>query len=235
MSVLPDARPGVESPLARSRRVAFVTPVVLLVVFGLVLGGQILLLVEDGQAVMRSQRVLGAAHQTLLQVTDQEVGARSYLLARDARFLASFDRATPRASFDQLRQLTADDPGQQGRLDGVRERYERWLAAVSPALQPGAVASADAIARDLGRMDGVREGMREAIEREDALLRERAASLAASTTRTGGLFVGLLVGSAALLAWLSRRQLSALAVVFEAALESERRAREVAALEEWIR
>ena len=123
------------SLLARRLMVAIATPILLLVVVGVVLGRQILQMSEDARWVDHTYEVLGTANDTLRQIADQETGLRGYLLAGDRVFLDPFERARPLNGFSRLHDLTADNPAQQARFEETRHRYEAWLATTTAAVQ----------------------------------------------------------------------------------------------------
>ncbi len=226
------------SLLARRLTIAVATPIVLLVVLGVLLGRQILQMSEDARWVDHTDKVIGTANDLLRQIIDQETGLRGYLLAQERVFLEPFDRARPLDSFARLHDLVSDDPSQQARFDEARQRYETWLAIALPVVQGHDLETAKSLAamhERKARMDRVRESLQRAVEFEDGQRRARVTASAASIATTKVAFLVSLAGSAALLAFLSRRQLGAVATTFGAALEAEAKAREATEAEAWIR
>ena len=226
------------SLLSRRLTIALATPVLLLVALGAILGRQILQLADDMRWVDHTDEVLATANDTTRQIIDQETGLRGYLLTADRVFLEPYTRARPLDGFARLHDLTSVTLTQQARFDEARQRYEQWFALASPVAEGHDVESGktlEAMRERKTRMDGVRESLRSAIEIEEGLHRERAAASANSIATTGVVFVVLIAASAAILAFLSRRQLSAIAITFGAALEAERKARETTEAEVWIR
>ncbi len=224
--------------LTRRLTIALVTPVVLLFALGAVLGRQVLLLAENASWVDHTDQVISTAYQTQLQIIDQETGIRGYFLTGDRVFLEPFERARPREGFDQLRDLSADNPAQQSRFAEARRRYEGWLAGVEPALEgvlPAELKSNESMRTRKVRMDSIREVMRQAIVAEEGLRHERVLASNRSVESTRLSFLVLLTAAAGLLAFLSRRQLSAIAETFGAALDAESRARVATESEAWIR
>jgi signal transduction histidine kinase/DNA-binding response OmpR family regulator/CHASE3 domain sensor protein len=226
------------SQLSRRLAVAIATPMLLLVILGVVLGRQILEMAEDSSWVEHTDQVLAAANETLRQVTDQESAVSSYLLTRDGELLEPFVRARPLESFIALNSLVSDNPTQQGRFREARQQYESWFSIVAPLATAGPLTETQAIRRfreGKTNVDGMRELLVSAIGVEEGLRRARVSISAASTQRTHVLFVGLIVGSALLLAFLSRRQLQAIAGTYAEALEAESKARSASDAEAWIR
>jgi CheY-like chemotaxis protein/CHASE3 domain sensor protein len=224
--------------LARRLALAISTPVVLLVILGVLLGRQILEMADDLGTVEHTDQVLTAANDTLRQVADQENGISSYLLTRDKELLEPFERARPLEGFVQLRALVDDNSEQQGRFEQAREQYQAWLTIMAPLVtaEPGSEKQALSRFREgKANMDGLRELLTSAIGVEEGLRRARVAASQASTQRTQVAFVGLLLGSALLLAFLSRQQLRAIAAAYASALSAESEARAASEAESWIR
>ncbi len=229
---------GERASLARRLSIAIATPVVLLAVLGVVLGAQIIEMSDDARWVDHTDEVIGTATETTKQVVDQETALRGYLLSDDRAFLEPFTRAHPTDGFDRLHDLVADNPAQQARFLEARHDYERWIEAVTPVVEAPVVDRAAGVAAMRARkneMDAIRETMRAATETEENLRRERAASAQTSATRMKYLFVGLIGASSIVLAFLSRRQLKAIADTFAAAFAAEARARQDVEAEAWIR
>src|SRR5690606_34547490 len=116
----------------RRLAIAIATPMVLLVILGVVLGQQILEMAEDSAAVEHSDQVLAAANDALRNIADQENGISSYLFTRDRDLLQPFERARPLEAFISLRPLVADNPAQQARFEQAREQYQAWFQIMAP-------------------------------------------------------------------------------------------------------
>jgi CheY-like chemotaxis protein/CHASE3 domain sensor protein len=234
------AAPGIDqqSQLARRLTIAIATPMVLLVVLGLVLGRQILEMAADSAQVEHSDQVLAEIHETFRKITDQENGISSYVLTRDRALLEPFERAQPLEGFIRLRELSADNPPQQARFDAAREQYQTWFAIVAPLTTLDLSGQAQAVARfrdGKDNIDAVRELLNASVGVEEGLRRARVATSVSSTQRAQVAFIGLLTGSAFLLAFLSRRQLRSIADTFGSALAAESEARAVSEAEAWVR
>jgi CheY-like chemotaxis protein/signal transduction histidine kinase/CHASE3 domain sensor protein len=226
------------SLLARRLTLAMALPVALLVVLGAILGRQIVRMAGDARWVDHSDQVIGTASETLKQIIDQETGLRGYLVTEQPVFLEPVERAHPEDGFTRLHELVSDNPPQQQKFEEVRRRYADWLDFVTPALQGHNLAGARSVGAMLEhkrRMDGVREAMSAAVGIEDDLRRTRVADSASSRDTTRFLFVLLIAASAAILAFVSRRQLSSIASIFSTALEAETRARLAVETEAWVR
>jgi signal transduction histidine kinase/CheY-like chemotaxis protein/CHASE3 domain sensor protein len=224
--------------LGRRLTIAIATPMILLLALGLVLGRQILQMADDADWVEHTDQVISLGQRTMLQMVDQETAIRGYLIAGNRAFLEPFERAKPLDGFAQLNALVADNPIQQARFAEGRRRYEHWLDFANAAFEPTQLERArsfDSLREAKLRMDAVRESMATALDIEEGLRRERFDAAEDSTQRTKQLFVFLLVGSAALLAFLSRSQLASIARTFSAALQGEKAARATMEDEAWVR
>jgi CheY-like chemotaxis protein/signal transduction histidine kinase/CHASE3 domain sensor protein len=226
------------SQLARRLAFAIATPMVLLVLLGVLLGRQIVEMADDSAAVDHTDQVLAAANDTLRQIADQENGIASYVFTRDRELLEPFERARPLEGFVQLRWLTANSPQERARFEEARNQYETWLGTMAPLVnaEPGSEKQTLARFRD-GKesMDELRQLLTSAIGVEEGLRRARVTASLASTGRAQFAFVGLLVGTALLLAFLSRQQLRAIASTYTEALAAESEARAASDAESWIR
>ena len=233
------ARPSdPRSELSRRLTVAIATPLVLVVLLGVLLGRQVLEMAEDSSWVEHTDQVLAAANDTMRQVAEQENGISSYLLTRDRELLEPFARARPLEGFLRLRELVADNPTQQGRFDRAREQYQAWLSIMAPLVTTDLGTEKQTLARfrdGKANMDGLRELLTSAIGVEDGLRRARVTASQASTERAQVAFVGLIAGAALLLALLSRQQLRAIATTYTGALAAESEARAASEAESWIR
>ncbi len=224
--------------LGRRLTAAMAIPIVLLVLLGVILGRQIVQMSDDSHWVDHSDRVVGAASDTLKQILDQETGLRGYLITEDRAFLEPFELARPLDGFAQLHELVVDNAQQQARFEEARRRYEFWLASMATAIQGRDLETARAPAAMLERkrrMDATRDAVSSALDVEYALRRTRVEASAASTAMTRILFVVLLGTSAVAIAFISRRQLSSIATTFRRALAAETSAREAVEREGWIR
>jgi CheY-like chemotaxis protein/signal transduction histidine kinase/CHASE3 domain sensor protein len=226
------------SQLARRLAIAIATPMVLLVILGVVLGRQILEMAADSDQVEHTDQLLAEINLTFRQVADQDNSIAGYLLTRDRTLLEPFERARPLEGFIQLRDLAVDNPRQQQRFEAARERYQMWFTTVAPLTTLDLNSQAQAVARfkqGKGDIDAVRELLSSAVSVEEALRRTRVATSAESTRRAQIAFIGLFAGAALLLAFLSRRQLRAIADTYARALAAQSEARVLSDAEAWVR
>ena len=154
------------------------------------------------QWIGHTHSVLEATSALLARVTDAETGQRGYLLTGDARYLEPYHNATQdvQHTLGELRQLTADNPTQQRRIDVlaplIRAKLTELDSAISLHDRVGPAAALAMTRTGLGRqsMDEIRAltGAMDAEERR--LLDTRRATLRSEEQRTGFvLIVGTIV------------------------------------------
>jgi CheY-like chemotaxis protein len=223
--------------LSRRLLVALLTPILLLVATGSVLAVQLVRMSDDAHWVDASDEILAKAHDVQTQILDQQTGLRGYLLTNDRRFLRPYDDARPLESLAALRALVATDPPSLARVDEVSRRFTLWSSGASAATRAPAVdgRSYDWLAEGKQRMEDVRTALTSVIDAERSMRAQRAAMAAGSTRMARDLFIGLFVVSGLALAFLSRRQLAAVAHTYKSALAGERSARAAVEDEAWIR
>jgi CHASE3 domain sensor protein len=93
----------------------------------------------NGALVDHTHRVQELSKDVLGRLIDAETGQRGYLLTGREGYLQPFNEASPRitATILQLRSRTADNPGQQSRLD----RLSRLAGRVAELVEIGVAAS----------------------------------------------------------------------------------------------
>lgn len=135
--------------------------------------------------VDNTYQVIVALELNLATLTDVETAQRAYLLTGDARFLEDYRRAKLRLNsrLTTIRQLTADDPKQQQRLNQLEPLMSRQLTLLDDqiqlrqeyGLQTAANAVTERSSKDL--MDRIWQNVSDMRNAEDQLLgpREQAA------------------------------------------------------------
>ncbi|NGM38994.1 methyl-accepting chemotaxis protein [Methylobacterium sp. DB0501] len=140
-------------------------------------------------------QVIDATNRAMSGMVDQETGYRGFLLSGDPKFLAPYRKGWDgfEAAWRQAKDLTADNPAQQERLDAVRRLAEAWHGGVA---EKGIALMGSPETRDAARqaeiagagkeaMDGLRAKIAEVIGIENALMQtRRTAQTAAFETTT---------------------------------------------------
>ena len=214
--------------------VALATPAVLIVAIGVILYLQITRTQEDSYWLEHSDVVLSKLNQLQRELSDQESSARGYIITQEREFLAPYEAAHPRATIDEIRSLTIDNPPQTQRIDEVRKTYDTWANSFD-VYQLGKAFKLDDVRWRKGQMDAVRARLRDMADVESNLRWQRSTASKASSQTTRYAFIILLGLAGASIAFISRRQLLAVAQTFTSALEVERESREAVEAEAWIR
>jgi len=226
-----------KAELERRLRRALVLPASIVFALALILGVQVERRVDYQQWVDHSERVLGALGDLHREILDQESGLRAFLLTDDDRFLEAYRRGRPRAQLDELESIVADNPSSQSRVREIRQAYETWSnSRAARILANGEDARQPANVRDGKQMmDRVRAGIFGMQTAELELRQDRVRASQTSLLATRIAFVVLFLLAAAVLAWVSRSQLAAVAGFYDDLMARERRARDESERERWVR
>src|SRR5665647_1008424 len=138
------------------------------------------------QLVSHTLRVLNASGLLLSTMEDAETGQRGYLLTGDDGYLQPYRSALSKQSLarQDLRQLTADNSGQQARIGKLDQLVETRLSGSSRIIAlyrtDGRNAALAAIATDEGKrvMDEIRGLLRDIEQEEHRLLNTRTKAAA---------------------------------------------------------
>ncbi len=196
------------------RRIAagFTLAFLLLAVIGTVAYRGIMLLTETSYSVTHTHEVLEHIANVLSLLKDAETGQRGYVITGDEVFLEPYQTAVGSVPsvVKELRQLTADNPNQQKRLDQMEPLIAAKMAELKQTIdlrRKGKLEDVTTIVRGgEGKriMDDLRRVLAEMDTEERDLLKQRAAEVesAASRAKTtiafGTLFCLLFVTAAGL-------------------------------------
>jgi methyl-accepting chemotaxis protein len=141
--------------------------------------------IERNRAVAHTHEVLATLEELLSLLKDAETGQRGYLLTGEAAYLAPYEEA--RGKIDQavarLRELTADNAGQQRRLQEIEPKVRDKLKELQRTIDlrgqkdKGLDAALEVVKGGEGKrlMDEARDVARAMKDEEGALLRQRDA------------------------------------------------------------
>jgi PAS domain S-box-containing protein len=173
-------------------------------------------LVEDAGWVAHSHEALTGIQTVLTTMVDAETGLRGFLLTGQEDYLKPYNLAVEniKTDVDRLRQLVADDPDQQKRMDTLELLVTRRLNLIQQALDARLSGGLDAAARialaQQGRqtMEDIRVTIDAMSQAEYALLAERnqATTSRAQTTNVVLLSSGILSITLLVFAFVSLRQ-----------------------------
>jgi methyl-accepting chemotaxis protein len=174
-------------------------------------------LVESANWVTHTHQVLGEAENIVVTLVDAESSVRGYVLAGDERYLQPYEAMGALAlRWKTLRELTADNPAQQRRLELLQPLLDRRRAVMKEAVElrraKGLQAGTQMIKGDKDReVTSEIRSLIVALEGdEQTLLRQRVQEATASAQATSRLIVyGSILGVAlvAVLGMATRRSI----------------------------
>ena len=142
---------------------------------------------EAGRWNVHTYKVLSSGDDMLRNMINMETGARGYMLAGQDAFLAPWTNGLREfgKSRDEAKQLTADNPAQQKRLDQMTQRHEEFKQIVETLLAARRQVTAGQLTqdqflaefakgKDKAAMDAFRDLAREFNATESGLLVTRA-------------------------------------------------------------
>lgn len=216
-----EALPAVadDLPLEQLRRLmlkAISLPLGMMLLVCVLLGWQVVVLVEEGEQVARSQAIIGETYRAQKLLLDHETALRGFMLTGEDVFLAPFRHGRTHLpdTMQRLRGLLAGDARQRTRLDELGAKYELWLSTIDWDHAAAQVRDAELL-RQLedrkAQMDAIRRLVGEVIADETHLLaqRERQAGRRTRVTLAGGaallLALGVFMGTS-LRRWIRRME-----------------------------
>lgn len=166
-------------------------------------------------------RVTAAGEDMLKAMINMETGARGFLVAGDNKFLGPWENGLKsfKQAWDEAKSLTADNPSQQQRLDGLKARHEEFAAVAQGYIQQrrdvvdNKLSMNDFVgeflkAKDKAAMDGFRTQVAEFINIEGDLLAKRSKEAAEQRALNKTVIVGgstIAIAIAALMGlWITR-------------------------------
>jgi signal transduction histidine kinase len=93
-----------------------------------------LLVIESGRdSRIHTTEVLETLQKAMDAMVDQETGVRGYLITGDEKFLEPYHSGgnAYTAAIRKIRELTSDNPAQQGRLDELNELATKWRSEIA--------------------------------------------------------------------------------------------------------
>ncbi|MBI1367390.1 MAG: HAMP domain-containing protein [Planctomycetes bacterium] len=170
----------------------FTIALAILIVIGALSYRSINKLTDTSDWVTHTHQVLEQFSGLLQAMTDCETGVRGYMVADDDKFLEPYRAGMSRAieHIRQIRELTADNPQQQQRLDVLEQHVNEKLAWFASAIElqksKGIEASRELGASGVGKktMDEIRDQIAIMGNAERSLLAVRAEEAAATAAGT---------------------------------------------------
>ncbi|MBI1749112.1 MAG: CHASE3 domain-containing protein [Acidobacteria bacterium] len=142
---------------------------------------------ETTRWLLHTHGVLARIDSGLITLLDIQTGTRGFVLTGDPRYLEPYEHALPEVptELDRLRQLTADNPRQQKRLDHLELLVPQFIAEMKVGLEirrrKGFDAAVAQVASGRGKklMDEIRAVFAEMEEEERQLLKVRTGAAGA--------------------------------------------------------
>jgi signal transduction histidine kinase len=158
-----------------------------------------------------TREVQGSIQDLLVSLNDAETARRGYIVQGDASYLAALEGSTAKSSaiIHTLRQLTQDNPIQQGNVQMLEGLVTNRLALLNQTSQLGRSGENEMV-RDLERRKGLAEStqlsrvMGEMITEENRLLDLRKTATSLADSEADGLLVAGSIATILLLVWAYR-------------------------------
>ncbi|QJD80605.1 response regulator [Spirosoma rhododendri] len=170
------------TPVVRQLRLVFIASTILLLIS---LGASyysIQQLIENSQRINHTNQVLTQADNILASLKDAETGQRGYLVTRNQLFLQPYNGAYEKtaASYDQITNLTIDNPDQRQNMSELKQLYEakfQQMQRIVRLFQAGSTLPLETLDQEMQRgkliMDKVRIVVDRVKRQENALLAEQ--------------------------------------------------------------
>jgi signal transduction histidine kinase len=120
-------------PISRKLMTAFFAVVVVIFASSAVVYDRLQVIEWAKNWRVHTDDVLDTLHKTRDAMLDQETGVRGYLITGDEKFLEPYHRGGDAytAAIQKIRDLTADNPAQQSRLDELDEMAKSWRSGIA--------------------------------------------------------------------------------------------------------
>lgn len=159
---------------------------------------------EDASLVTHTHDVISDLEGILSLAKDAETGQRGYIITNDAAYMGPYKTAIKEinSEVDAVERLTHDNPRQQARFPELRKRLSERLSILDESIELMRAKGFDDArqiilsGRGKSEMDALREVVKEMVEDEQALLRDR--SEASARAYRVAVSTGLLTGFTAL-------------------------------------
>ncbi|MEH2171716.1 sensor histidine kinase [Nostoc sp.] len=189
---------------------SFVTAVAIMTGVGIISYLSLLQYKENAQWVTHTREVLEKTKEVMSEIKDVETGQRGYLLTGKERYLEPYHAATGEIAqkLKTLRQLTADNPNQQQRLDRLEPLITRKLVLIEQTINARSKnleSALQIVQTDQGQqiMEEIRMLTTAMENEENELLKQRSMEANASAHQTtlltifGSIIASAIVGLAA--------------------------------------
>ena len=119
--------------ISRKFMAAFAAVVVVIFASSAIVYGRLLVIESGRDSRIHTTEVLETLQKAMDAMVDQETGVRGYLITGDEKFLEPYHSGgnAYTAAIRKIRELTSDNPAQQGRLDELNELATKWRSEIA--------------------------------------------------------------------------------------------------------
>jgi len=200
----------------------------------------ILYLKNLNHRVDRSDQAIAQVSLAQGLFVDAETGLRGYLLTGQPVFLEPYQHSEHEAqgALSRLRDLLADNRTQAARLERIEAKWDQWARSARQRIleeERGRSVPLEESLEGKALMDSIRALVQDVVQEERELRagRGRAAETASAFVLWMSALLSLSLGG--LIAFVGRRQLTALSGRYEETLETQLRQTETLQRQEWVR
>ncbi|MDH0745057.1 response regulator [Pseudomonas sp. GD03842] len=193
------------------------------------------------QWVEHTDRVINNINRSLKLSVDMETGMRGYLLTGDERFLDPYEVAKPNiiSELKGLEELVADNPDQVDRfrrLAAMQESWNQFAQSMINLRRNNGDYATPVLNRQGKRLtDEIREQYDQAANVEHQLRLTRNAEVTRTTVTSVSLYVVFVLIVSGILAWVGRRDMTALSTTYNANMKAQQEDAERLAHVAWLR
>ncbi|WP_341964294.1 response regulator [Pseudomonas sp. RC10] len=193
------------------------------------------------QWVEHTDRVINNINRSLKLSVDMETGMRGFLLTGDERFLDPYEVAKPSiiSELNGLEELVADNPDQVDRFKRLAAMQESWnqFAQEMITLRRSGGDYATPIQNRRGKRltDEIRDQYDQAANIEHQLRLTRNTDVTHTTILSVSLYIAFILIVSGVLAWVGRRDMTALSATYAANLKAQQEDAERLAHVAWLR
>jgi signal transduction histidine kinase len=119
--------------ISRKLMAAFAAVVVVIFASSAIVYSRLLVIESGRNSRVHTTQVVETLQKALDAMVDQETGVRGYLITGDEKFLEPYHSGgnAYTAAIQKIRELTSDNPAQQGRLDELNELATKWRSEIA--------------------------------------------------------------------------------------------------------
>ncbi|RAU48087.1 MULTISPECIES: response regulator [unclassified Pseudomonas] len=193
------------------------------------------------QWVEHTDRVINNINRSLKLSVDMETGMRGYLLTGDERFLDPYEVAKPNiiSELKGLEELVADNPDQVDRfrrLAAMQESWNQFAQSMINLRRNNGDYATPVLNRQGKRLtDEIREQYDQAANVEHQLRLTRNSDVTRTTVISVSLYVVFVLIVSGILAWVGRRDMTALSTTYNANMKAQQEDAERLAHVAWLR